>query len=498
MPPFEYHGYTSPYVQSISALLQAPGQIEAQRAQTTGNAWANAAQQTGQAVSGAIQQATDPRRKLEAAQLIEAQQKIAAGQRAVSDQSAIDTAMSPSHPMGPPEQGAPQQMPTRDAILNALPGHLRGVVQKQFDDTDKNRAEVQKARNDYLTSMTEHLAGLRYNLEYWKGDPTVAKLSLDDAKQTYANDPEMLRHIASAEQAMAADPTPANILKIAGTLPTTEKYAALSKKPEGKTREIRTRNADGSEQIKIVEDTPGFSATSAAPQKDPKGQVIATTGANGQKIEKFYTDEQLTAGVPGYIAPEKGDKAPDQNKLEQQYRTVLMREVSSRSGTLGTEDSKVASANHLMEMFHQSYDPKTGEYNIPKVQQTELALGLARMMSPNGQVGIQLEQEINQATAKGDLNKALTYITGQPFNGSTQAVYKLFKDSIERQGQVAVDNRQAAIKYLQGLAPTELEPSRREALEANTLAPLRQLRLAKGPDGQGKLWMSSDGGKTWK
>ncbi len=92
----------------------------------------------------------------------------------------------------------------------------------------------------------------------------------------------------------------------------------------------------------------------------------------------------------------------------------------------------------------------------------------------------------------------MTYVTGTPFNGSTQDVYKMFKDSIERQGQVATENRGAAIKYLQGLAPTELDQSRRDALEANSLASLYQVKEAVGPNGQRKAWISKDGGKTWQ
>lgn len=74
MPPFQYERYQNPFVSSISALLEQPGQIEAQRAQTIGNAqanaalqggqaWGNAIQGAGQAVSGAVELATDPKRR---------------------------------------------------------------------------------------------------------------------------------------------------------------------------------------------------------------------------------------------------------------------------------------------------------------------------------------------------------------------------------------------------------------------------------------------------
>lgn len=87
MPPFEYGGYRSPYVQSISALLEAPGQIEAQRAQTVGaaqaraaqqrgQAWGNAVQTAGSAIGGAIAQEADPKTKIERLQLAEAQRSL--------------------------------------------------------------------------------------------------------------------------------------------------------------------------------------------------------------------------------------------------------------------------------------------------------------------------------------------------------------------------------------------------------------------------------------
>lgn len=192
-------------------------------------------------------------------------------------------------------------------------------------------------------------------------------------------------------------------------------------------------------------------------------------------------------------------KAADQNKLEQEYRQVLTRGLSSRSGGLGGEDAKVQQANHLIALIDAAYDPKTNTYNIPRVQQTELAMGLAKLVSPGGVVAQKTVDDINQATAKGDIGKALTYITGTPFNGTTQDLVKMYRDSIVRQGEVAQTNREGEMAYLRGLAPTNLSEDRRKALEATSLNPLHQSRIIRNKStGERKLQVSTDGGVTWK
>lgn len=192
------------------------------------------------------------------------------------------------------------------------------------------------------------------------------------------------------------------------------------------------------------------------------------------------------------------EKAPDQGKLEQQYRTVLTRAISSRAGGLGAEDAKVLQANHLLSAFEQSFNPQTGGYDIPPVQQRELALGLARLMAPGGSAGVQMMNEVDQRTLKGDIAGALSYITGQKVSGTPQAIATMYKDMIERQGQTAVTNREGGMGYLRSLAPTDLEESRRQQLETASLTPLRQSRVTKDPKtGQYRLEVSTDGGATW-
>jgi hypothetical protein len=193
------------------------------------------------------------------------------------------------------------------------------------------------------------------------------------------------------------------------------------------------------------------------------------------------------------------DPVVDQNKLEQQYRTVLTRGLSSRSGGLGLEDAKVQQANHLLAIFDQNYSPATGQYAIPTVQLNELALGLARLTAPGGQAGEQMLKEFQQRTANGDLAGALSYITGTPVPANTQSITQMLKDSIQRQGSVAQTNREGEMSYLRNLAPTELDEGRRTKLESTSLNPLRQSRVIQNPQtGERRLQVSIDGGKTWQ
>lgn len=158
-----------------------------------------------------------------------------------------------------------------------------------------------------------------------------------------------------------------------------------------------------------------------------------------------------------------------QNALEQQFRTALEKEASSRSGTYGLNDAKVSQGNKLAALFNQSYDPKTGNYNLNSQQYGELAEGLAALVS--GSAGGASDADvamIKAATAKGDWNEVFTYVTGEPANGSTQAIINSLAQSVERESLQAQSDRDAKGAQIDGLAPTGLDPARAAKLIANT------------------------------
>lgn len=76
-----------------------------------------------------------------------------------------------------------------------------------------------------------------------------------------------------------------------------------------KTREIRVRNADGSESIQIVEDTPGQAFTSAAPQPDNLDDAIFAAVRSGDR-----TEVQRLIGIKGQVAA--AGRAPNEPDFE--------------------------------------------------------------------------------------------------------------------------------------------------------------------------------------
>lgn len=180
-----------------------------------------------------------------------------------------------------------------------------------------------------------------------------------------------------------------------------------------------------------------------------------------------------------------------QSKLEHQYTQTLEKNLSNRSGGLGLEDSKVNQAIHLRRLINQYYDPKTGQYNVPKAIYGEMVNGLATLVSPGGKPGIEVMHELQQKTAAGDLGGALAYLgftdaNGNVPTGSTQSVLKMLVDSVDRQGQQAEDNRQGYIDQLHGMAPSDLAQERIERLNKVKLGNSFNSFLQKAPDRQGQ------------
>lgn len=210
-------------------------------------------------------------------------------------------------------------------------------------------------------------------------------------------------------------------------------------------------------------------------KRDAESKGLVPTDYQSYKDTQEAKDSQkrINEAVSIHKANTQSDEAfttsdKNQQKLEQQYRGVLSKEFSSRTGALGVENAKVNQANHLNSLISQYYDPKTGDYNVPKSQYSELVLGLANLVSPSGVASDSLRDEITQKTATGDFNAAVSYVTGTPQNGTTQDVIKNLIDSVDRQAETATSNRGAALQNLRDQAPTDLEPSRVDALNKST------------------------------
>lgn len=537
-----------PLNQQIADLILEQGRARAAGDLGSGQAWGNALSQIGQNVGNLIMSApqmaaADRRAQLEKLQLTDAQQKHAAF-------DVLGQAMQTVAPQGPTEPGQPPMAashpyldangladPTKITQLlsaNGL-GHIAPEVLKGIESQNASIREYKQYREQAATKQAIMLGSVaNTTLALMKGGMPF------DQAATHAGSSLIATGLVQPQELEQT------VGKIAG-LPPDQQIAQLEQLKATAARLGPTKTlADGAKEVDMfggtVAENPkeptkptraSLAAIAADPTKSPQERDQAREALKSLETkptpESVQQKEVLLDGKPAVLLlhPKAGDKdefytdasnkvienaasrirpippasaaGKSQQELEQEYRTVLIREISSRSGGLGLEDSKVLQANHLLAIFDQSYDPKTGEYNIPAVLQEELALGLARLTSPSGQVGVELAEKLNQPTAYGKMKSILTYWSGKPLTGNTQDVFKMFRDSIQRQGEVAMGNREAGIKYLRGLAPTDLEEKRRKALEANTLAPLRQSRIIQNKaTGERKIQISTDGGETWK
>lgn len=318
----------------------------------------------------------------------------------------------------------------------------------QLTDALKNNeiAGIKEAYDALDTAHKETQAALQKTID----DTTQA---IKDAQAAQQKVTDAVNALAEEAQKNGADSKTVNSILTAGSVAQALNVAGDSLQTSS--------NPDIAKYLQYKKDTEAkglvpIDYSTYQDQQDKKASQAKINEAYATENAKNQADANSTAS----------DKV--QQKLEQQYRGVLAKELSSRSGALGTENAKVDQANHLNALFTQYYDPKTGNYNIPKSQYAELAIGLANLVSGTGSASEGTIQSIMQATAKGDLNNAIAYATGIPQNGSTQDVFKNLIDSVDRQATTAVSNREAALQNMRDQAPTDLDQSRVDALNKST------------------------------
>lgn len=551
MPPFQFQ--PPPRSPSLADLLMAPGLARARAAEQIGAAQAQAALQSGQAwgqALGNIGQAgaqfaqgmarmTDPRLQLDQERLNEVRRE-AAGRRAVAglmqgdqlapeavgprQQSYLDTSglfdiSKITQALGQSGYGdlAPDLVKGAEAINTSILTHQRLERETaqantvMIGDLADGALKLAKTGTPLLDAMDfvvqPALATKRINQrDYLTVRNQIADMPPERQQAALTALMDQAAQVSPtknvAEGALEVDRYGRVITKGQAKSPTEASLAADLSSPDPEVRAKARTAIDALKAQKRSETDQALDAyakalgkTKAEDLTDAERQAYAqrqATIASNQGYFQHMRERQYDIANP---IPEKGKS---QDALEQEYRTVLRGAMSNRSGGIGLEDQKVQQANHLLELMRQYYDPKTGSYSIPPAQYAELSLGLARLVSPGGSVGIQLEQEIKQASLKGDFAKALTYITGIPVTGSTQAIFDNLRDSIQRQGEVAEQNREGHMGYLRSLAPTDLEGSRRIKMESGQLNPLRRYQTVQNAKGERRVIVSLDGGKTWQ
>jgi hypothetical protein len=170
--------------------------------------------------------------------------------------------------------------------------------------------------------------------------------------------------------------------------------------------------------------------TDAEIQNTAQGIMAGTLPPDISKITSFRDRTRVVSALQ--------QKGYDLTNAGLQYKG---REAQAPNAKL--QDAKVNQAIHLRALADQYYDPSTSSYNVPQAQYSEMVMGLASLVANSNTATDSSRREINQKTAAGDINGLASYLTGTPKNASTQEMMRNLIDSIDRQGSIAEQERNA-------------------------------------------------------
>lgn len=157
----------------------------------------------------------------------------------------------------------------------------------------------------------------------------------------------------------------------------------------------------------------------------------------------------------------------EQDRLEQNYSNRLDKEFQSR-GNMGALKTKVNQAGQLRALLDQGYNTSTKTYDIKPAQYTDLSIGLANLISPNGVSSDAKIEAIRQKTLSGDINAGIGYLSGVPQTATTAPNFQLLADSINREGITAESQLKRDMQQLIARYPTNLKKESQQRI-ANTV-----------------------------
>ncbi len=219
----------------------------------------------------------------------------------------------------------------------------------------------------------------------------------------------------------------------------------------------------------------------------PKGSMWLNPSTMKPEINPMWKQkiEKQQAAQATYDVNQPFREVQRQDKLEQRATQLLTKQLSSRSGGIGLQDNKVNAAIHARELINQSYDPKTGNYDVTQVPYGELAESVGSLLSGGTGSSEGRINSLKQKTAQGDLNAVISYFNGKPSNATSQDAIKQLVHIIDRQGEVSEDLRNQYIDGIKKLPVfSELEPDRAQSLLDSNITNSFREHLKNAPDRQ--------------
>lgn len=249
--------------------------------------------------------------------------------------------------------------------------------------------------------------------------------------------------------------------------------------------ELERQKALESQKVDLEGDLTPDLAEKALPGYGAKMVQDYNTSHPGKPL-KIKDGMQVLKQASDTLNPDTSKDEQHQDSLEKQYDDMLLKVLSNRSGGLGLTDAKVNQAQQLRSLMNQFYDSKTDTYNIPPSQHSELAIGYAKLLSGNGTISTETENQLRQKTAKEGLAGGLIWLGADPkaIGGTTDSVAKMFRESLDRQGLLAESQRNHYLQGIHQLAPTGLHQDRIDRKNKANLVNSYSDVLHKSPDQQ--------------
>jgi len=210
-----------------------------------------------------------------------------------------------------------QQPGGRDVILNAVPGHLRGAVAKQWAELDESDAKRQKALEEARVASENTIARALGVVREHNYDPSFAQGTISTLKGYYKNDPERMKELDLVERSLHENPDKAHVKMIIDALiarsEAQRKSDADIASTQAQTR-IREQEAEGTKPIQ-----PTDAARIEAENARAEAARAAQAAAQAETARSHRASEAIAAGNLGVsrareareaAKPQGADKPP--------------------------------------------------------------------------------------------------------------------------------------------------------------------------------------------
>lgn len=406
---------TVPFVRSlyqpdlrISDLLLRSGsdaaEAERRRGLITAQLWGN----VGQTIAGIPREIQNYKESEQRQQL--GALNLKAAQRQDQDVSAMDSAF---------------QQPDRDSILNALPGHLRPTVQKQFNDADTSAAKLQKLHGEVEQANNEYLAGLGQSVAEHGYDLNAAGLALQHARNTYerTGNADMIKQIDTIAQQIQSDP---NALKDVA-----DRLISLSPKRSELMQTMRHQNTLEGQAATLAEETARHNAAVEAISTQTAGRQEAEqreTERHNKEMERLGGERNAQGEAAPALSPEGLALTAKQYAMTGQLPPMGMGKQGAAVRTAIINEAAKQYAG--LDLPTQIAEFKANQESLKKIQgQSDALQAFESTAGKNLDVFLGLAAKMTD-TGSPMLNKPIRSLEGAVLGSDVQAAYNTARRTV--------------------------------------------------------------------